>query len=193
MTSATWCARASSSCRRSSESSHMKEPTHYSLAAVSYAQALLELAEEQKLPLESVGQELESLRELVETDDTFRLYLADPSINSVARWAVLKRVFDGKLSTVVLHFLGVLNDKGRLGRLAEIAHAYDDLLDQKLGKVEVDLIVAQKLSPEQLEEAKRSISSALKREAVVHTYVDDSIIGGLVLRVGDKLIDASVK
>jgi len=171
----------------------MKEPTHYSLAAVSYAQALLELAEEQKLPLESVGQELESLRELVETDDTFRLYLADPSINSVARWAVLKRVFDGKLSTVVLHFLGVLNDKGRLGRLAEIAHAYDDLLDQKLGKVEVDLIVAQKLSPEQLEEAKRSISSALKREAVVHTYVDDSIIGGLVLRVGDKLIDASVK
>ena len=69
----------------------MREPTHYSLAAVSYAQALLELAEEQKLPLESVGQELDSLRELVETDETFRLYLADPSVNSVRRWAVLKR------------------------------------------------------------------------------------------------------
>jgi F-type H+-transporting ATPase subunit delta len=170
----------------------MKEPTHYSQAAVSYARALLELADEQK-QIEPIGQELSSLRELVETDETFRLYLADPSIGGIERWAVLKRVFDGKLSPLVLHFLGVLNDKGRLGLLAEIANAYDDLLDEKLGKVEVDLIVAQKLSPDQLEEAKRRISDALKREAVVHPYVDDSIIGGLVLRVGDKLIDASVK
>lgn len=170
----------------------MREPTHYSQAAVSYARALLELAEEQK-KLEPVGQELAGLRELVETDETFRLYLADPSIGAVERWAVLKRVFEGRVSPVVLHFLGVLNDKGRLSRLAEIANAYDDLLDEKLGKVEVDLIVAQKLSPDQFEEAKRRISDALKREAVVHTYVDDSIIGGLVLRVGDKLIDASVK
>jgi len=171
----------------------VREPTHYSLAAVSYAQALLELAEEQKLPLESVGQELQSLRELVETDETFRLYLGDPSVNSVARWAVLKRVFDGKLSPLVLHFLGVLNEKGRLSMLREITNAYDDLLDEKLGKVEVDLIVAQKLSPDQLEDAKRRISQALKREAVVHPYVDESIIGGIIVRVGDKLIDASVK
>jgi F-type H+-transporting ATPase subunit delta len=170
----------------------MKEPTHYSQAAVSYARALLELAEEQK-KLEPVGQELAGLRELVETNETFRLYLADPAIGTIERWAVLKRVFEGRVSPLALHFLGVLNDKGRLSRLPEIANAYDDLLDEKLGKVEVDLIVSHKLSPDQFEEAKRRISDALKREAVVHTYVDDSIIGGLVLRVGDKLIDASVK
>jgi F-type H+-transporting ATPase subunit delta len=171
----------------------VREPTHYSRAAVSYAQALLELSEEQKLSLESIGQELSSLRELVDTNETFRLYLADPAMGIDERWRVLKRVFDGKLSPMVLHFLGVLNDKGRLSLLREIGNAYDDLLDAKLGKVEVDLIVAHKLSPDQLENAKRRISDALKREAVVHTYVDESLIGGLVVRVGDKLIDASVK
>jgi F-type H+-transporting ATPase subunit delta len=87
----------------------------------------------------------------------------------------------------------VLNEKNRLSMLTQIADAFDALLDEKLGKVEVDLFVAQKLSPDQLEEAKQKISQALNREAVVHAYVDESIIGGAILRVGDKLIDASVK
>src|SRR4051794_6187277 len=162
----------------------MHEPTHYSLTAYSYARAILELAEEQKLPLESIGQELSSLRELIQSDNTFRLYLADPSIGHEQRGELLKRVLGGRVSPVILQVMGVLNDKGRLSMLQEISGAFDDLLDEKLGKVEVDLIVAHKLTPDQLEEAKQKISQALKREAVVHAYVDESIIGGIVLRMG---------
>jgi F-type H+-transporting ATPase subunit delta len=171
----------------------MKPTTHYSQSALNYAKAVLELAEESKLPLESVGQELSALREMVETNETFRLYLADPAISSVERGQVLKRVLSGKVSPVLLQVLGVLNDKGRLPLLREVANAYDELLDEKLGKVEVDMTVAQKLSPDQLEQARKRIGEALKRDAVVHAYVDENIIGGMVLRVGDQLIDASVK
>jgi F-type H+-transporting ATPase subunit delta len=67
------------------------------------------------------------------------------------------------------------------------------MLDEQLGKIEVDVTVAQKLSSEQLEEVRQRVSAALKKDAVVHQYVDESIIGGLVIRVQDKLIDASVK
>src|SRR4051794_17639946 len=102
----------------------MTEPTHYSQAALSYARALLELAEEQKLQLESVGQEMDGLREIVENDETFRMYLADPSISPETRWALLKRVLNSRLSTVVLHVLGVLNEKGRLSLLREVTLAY---------------------------------------------------------------------
>src|SRR5438309_133793 len=73
--------------------------------------------------------------------------------------------------------------------LDERAH----LLDEKLGTVEVDLTVAQRLTSEQLEQAKQRISQALGRDAVVHQYVDENVLGGVVLRVGDKLIDASVR
>src|SRR5262249_54365031 len=125
----------------------MTEPTHYSQAAFSYARAVMELAEEQKLSLESIGEDLAGLCDLVQKNETFRLYLADPAIGVQERWQVLKRVFSGKLSPVVLHVLGVLNEKGRLPLLREVTNAYDELLDQKLGKVEVDLIAAQKLSP----------------------------------------------
>jgi F-type H+-transporting ATPase subunit delta len=66
-------------------------------------------------------------------------------------------------------------------------------VDEKLGKVEVDLMVAQKLTEAQVEEARKSISAALKRDAVVHVYVEEDLIGGAVLRIGDRLVDASVK
>src|SRR5439155_23633582 len=91
------------------------------------------------------------------------------------------------------NFLGVLNEKGRLKLFVQIADAYDALLDEQFGKIEVDVTVAQKLSNDQLEEVRKRVSTALKKDAVVHQYVDESIIGGLILRVQDKLIDASVK
>jgi F-type H+-transporting ATPase subunit delta len=171
----------------------MIEPIHYSRAAVSYAKALIELADEQKLQHEAIGQELAALRDMVAKDETFRLYLADPSIATESRWALLKRALSGRVSPLVLHLLGVLNEKGRLALLREVSLAYEALLDEKLGKVQVEVIVAHQVTNEQIEEAKRRVSAALKRDAVVHPRVDESIIGGLIVRVGDKLIDASVK
>ena len=171
----------------------MHEPAHYSMTALSYAHALLELAEERKVSAEALATDLAGLRELVGQNETFRLYLSDPSIAGEARWEVLRRVLSNQISPLLLQFMGVLNEKNRLGLITQIADAYDAILDEKLGKIEVDLIVAHKLAPEQLTEATQRISQALKRDAVVHPYVDESIIGGMILRVGDKLIDASVK
>jgi F-type H+-transporting ATPase subunit delta len=172
----------------------MHDQSHYSPAAASYARAMLEMSDEDRsINAETIATDLRGLRELVEQNDMFRQYLADPSVSAESRGEVLKRTLANQVSPMVLRMLGVLNDKNRLPLLPQIANAFDDMLDERLGKVEVDLIVAQKLSPDQLTEATQRISQALKREAVVHPYVDESIIGGVIVRVGDKLIDASVK
>ncbi|MBC8104988.1 MAG: ATP synthase F1 subunit delta [Anaerolineae bacterium] len=171
----------------------MHERAHYSMTALSYANALLELADESKTPPEAIAADLDGLRSLVGSDANFQLYLRDPSISKEGRWTVLRKVLQAQVSPLLLQFMGVLNEKNRLGLLTQIADAFDAILDEKLGKVEVDLIVAHKLSPDELRDATQRITQALKREAVVHPYVDESIIGGMILRVGDKLIDASVK
>ena len=171
----------------------MHEPTHYSMTALSYANALLELADESKASPEALANDLDGLRELIASNEMFRLYLSDPSISGESRWNVLRKALQPQVSPLLLRFLGVLNDKNRLALLTQIADAFDAILDEKLGKVEVDLIVAHKLSPDELKDATKRISQALKREAVIHPYVDESIIGGIILRVGDKLLDASVK
>ena len=112
---------------------------------------------------------------------------------SQEREQLLEKIFRNQVSPLVFNTLGVMNQHGRLGLLDQMAGAYGDLLDEQLGKVEVDVTVAQSLSPEQLETARQRISQALKRDAIVHQYVNADIIGGMIVRVGDKLIDASVK
>ena len=163
---------------------------NYSPLVLSYAQALLELAGDQAA---AVGEEIGDLRQIVEDNPTFAAFLADPSIGEVERAGVLDRTFKGKISSLVWNFLGVLNVKNRLGHFIEIAGAYQHLLDEKLGNVEVDLTVAHPLSDEQFLNAQEKISSALGKNAVVHSHVDDSIIGGVIVRVQDKLLDASVR
>lgn len=170
----------------------MPRPDQTNPIAIAYARSLLELAEERG-QLEPINADLRSLREIVQENPTFRAFLRDPGVAESERADVLKRVFDGKVSPLLMNFLMVTNNHGRLGLLEAIADAYDDLLDEKLGKIEVDVTVAQRLSGEELDDVRRRVSAALKKDAVMHQYVDESIIGGLILKVQDQLIDASVK
>jgi F-type H+-transporting ATPase subunit delta len=164
--------------------------TRFSKISLNYAQALLELAGDK---VAQVGQELLELRQLIDENPTFGLYLADPAIGHVQRTQAMQRIFENKISPLLYNFLRVLNTHKRLGKLEEIIGAYDELLEEKLGKVEVDLTVAKPLSQEQLAAAQQQISKSLGKDAVMHTYVDESIIGGMIVRVGDQLIDASVR
>ena len=170
----------------------MAKEVHPSSSAVAYATALIELANERQLT-QPIAEELDGLRQVLAENPTFRGFLADPSIGEAERTQVLKKVFEGKLQPLIDHFMKLLAAKGKLGQLDQIADAYDDLLEEQQGKIEVDVTVAQKLTPQQLEDVRQKVSAALNKDAVVHQYVDDSIIGGLILRVQDKLIDASVK
>ena len=165
---------------------------HASPTAVTYAQSVLELANEQK-QAEPIGQELAGLKQILDETPQIREVFTNPAISAEEREQLLQRAFKNNISPLLFNTLGVLNQHDRLGLISQIAQAYDDLLELQLGKVEVDLTVAQKLEPQQLEEARTRISAALGRDAVVHQYVDDSIIGGMILRVGDKLIDSSVR
>jgi F-type H+-transporting ATPase subunit delta len=168
------------------------QTTHHSPTVLAYATSLLNLADQQNI-VQPTGEELKQLGDVLEQNPTFVLYLADPCISQDARGKVLKDVFSGQVSPLLWNFLGVLNLKNRLSLLKQIITAYDDLLDDKFGKVEVDVTTAHKLSPEDLEMVKQRVSAALKKDAVIHQYVDESIIGGMLLRVQDQLIDASVK
>lgn len=170
----------------------MPKTTHISPVASAYATSLLELAEERKLA-EPIGAELAELRKLVDDNPTFKSFLADPSIGEVERGNVLSKALDGKVQPLLGNFVKLLNVKGRLSLLSEIAGGYSALLDQKLGKIAVDVTVARKLSDSQMEEVRKLVGQALGKTAMVSQHVDDSIIGGIVLRVQDKLIDGSVK
>ena len=161
-------------------------------AAMPYAKSMIELAEPQG-QVDSIGAELSDLRQVLADNPSFARFLSDPGIKDSERNGAIERVLRGRVSPLVWNLIGVLNNKDRLALLPAIADAYEQILDQRRGIVEVDVTVAQRLSPEDLEMVKNRVSQALGKQAVVHQYVDESIIGGIRLRVGDKEIDASVK
>ena len=168
----------------------MSTQTLQSPVFVSYAQALLDLAGNDAT---SVGHELNELNGIVSQNKTFAGYLADPSVSKPDRTAMLQKVFHGKVSQLMWNFIGVLNTKNRLKDLSGINAAYKTALDKQQGNVEVELTTAHALSNDEIQSAKEKISHALKKNAMVKTTVDEDIIGGVIVRVGDKLLDASVR
>lgn len=163
-----------------------------SSGSVAYARSMLELANAQGIA-EQIGSELSELRQMLLENRTFQSFLQDPAVSGDRRATAVREVFRGRVHPLVSNLLGVMSNKGRLGLLGAVCDAYDDLLEQQQGKVEVDVTVAARLSPEELEQVRQKIGGALKRDAVVHQYVDESIIGGIIIRVQDQLIDGSVR
>src|SRR5690606_26706842 len=98
----------------------------------------------------------------------------------------------GRISDLTFRFLHVLNEKDRLNRLGDIVAAYDLLLQERFGRVEVDVYTASQIDQSQLEAIKHRLQAALGKEPVLHAYTDTNMLGGLKLQVGDQLIDASV-
>jgi len=168
----------------------MEKNDLHSPIAVTYAEALLDLAGDDA---EIISDELAGLKQVLLAEPMSGPLFGDPAIGQDERSRLLDRVFRGRVTPLLMNFLHVLNAKGRLGFLSSIADAFRELLDHRQGKVEVDVTVAQRLSPEAIGAVGQRISNAIKRQAILHQYVDPAIIGGLILRVGDKLIDGSVR
>ena len=168
----------------------------YDELAYVYARSLFELAQDAG-GLDKVGEVLDEMQGIVElsrSDAAFREFLASPIIGLEPRQRALKSIFDGRISDLVLRFLLVTNSKGRLGHIDQIAGAFDALVQEAHGRVEVDVITASEAeaSPELLEAVKTRVQSVLGKEPVLHHYADPAMIGGIKMRIGDQLVDGSV-
>lgn len=166
-----------------------KQPSH---AAVSYARALLELALERNAA-DQVSQELVEIRQLISNNPDFETLLRIPSVQKEQRSVFIDRVLGAHVHPLIRNFLGVLGNRNSVYLLGEIADAYEALDNERIGKLDVEVSVAEALDPKALAEVQQSISTALGKKAIVKQKVDPSVIGGLTLKIGDRLIDASVR
>lgn len=157
-----------------------------------YAQALLDLADQRGLTQQIVG-EVEGISEVIQKNPAFARYLSDPSVSDADRERLIERVFAGKISELLVAYLKLVNAKRRLGEFPLIARAVQELVDRRAGNLTVDMIVAQHLPDDAVEQVQRQLSEKLRKNILVKQQIDDSIIGGVILKIGDSLIDGSVK
>jgi len=160
-----------------------------------YAKSLYQLADEHggQTAVENTLGELEDILEISRSDPQFSEFLSSRVLKQKDRTKSLESIFAGKVSDLTLRFLMVLNEKHRLSHLIPIVEALDVMVQQKLGRVEVDLYTAQPIDSGEIASIKAQLNQALGKEAVLHPYTDPSMIGGVRLQIGDKLIDASLQ
>jgi len=163
-----------------------------SVSAVAYAKALLELADQQSVT-PRIAEEMHAMGQALKEAPELAGFFADPKVLQAAKDTTIDRAFVQRFHPLAGNIIKLLAVKDQLALLPELAQAVADQLDQRLGKVEVDITVAKRLLPPELEQVRQSLQRSLSKDPVIHQYVDENIIGGIIVKVGDRLIDGSVR
>ncbi len=158
-----------------------------------YAKALILIGQEDG-QAEQYSDELESLVGLFDTQEEFEKTLVNPLYNKNDRKKVLEAVLAATdLSAVMKSFMILLFDKGRIGFLREIASYYKDLADELKGVVKASIVSATELSSEAVDKIKEALSAKTGKTIVLSVEQDPGLIGGVVTKIGDLVLDGSVK
>lgn len=158
-----------------------------------YAAALFDLAEDQSA-LDAVAGDLRALQTLIRESADLRRLLATPVVGRVeqekAVTALASRAQFGKLTA---NFLGVLARNRRLYDLAPIIAAYLARLAARRGEVTAQVTSAVALSEKQMADISATLKKAVGSAVALEATVDPSLLGGLVVRVGSRMVDGSIR
>lgn len=158
-----------------------------------YATALYELAEEDRA-IDDVAADLRSLQTLMDESADLRrlvrnpLFSRDEQANAIG--AVAERVGYHALTR---KFLGLVAAKRRLFALPDIIRAYLTTLAQRRGEVAAQVTTAHALADSQVEALKSALRGTAGSDVQIETRIDESLLGGLVVRMGSRMIDASLR
>ena len=158
-----------------------------------YAKALLLIGKEDN-QAEKYREELDLVAGLVQGDKALEQAICNPLYETQGRKQVLQAVIDRlDLSKTVKSFLMLLFDKGRFGFLASINEFYQTLADELKGVARASLVSAKTLPAETVEKIRSALSQRTGKNILLEVEQDPSLIGGIVTRIGDLVLDGSIK
>ena len=166
----------------------MREPT----IAKNYAETLLELAQRAG-DLRGWGEMLDQVSDAMETDRRLSTFLESPRVSAQRKNEILQKAYGAQLPRNFLRFLQALVSHRRQMLIPVIAHTYHDLVDQVEGRVHASVTVARPADDSDRDVLTKQLSRMLGKDVVPHFHVNSSILGGVIVRVGDTVLDGSVR
>ena len=158
-----------------------------------YAIALFELANEQK-QLDAVGESLAALKQALADSDDFRALTTSPLIGrDQAVRAVAASAGAMKLDPITANFLGVLAKNRRLAQLGNVIRAFNLLAARHRGEITAEVTSAHSLDDGQVEALRKNLRTRYGADIAVDLSVDPAILGGLVVKIGSRMIDGSIR
>ena len=155
-----------------------------------YAKALINLSEKD---LEITGNSLAAIADVYSNSTELSEVLSDTKVSSQIKQDVLKNILKKiRVSKLVDTFIRYLLAKRRIVLLPNIERAFNLLLQEKLGRIEAGITVAQEIPEITINKLEKAISRYSGKEVSVNINIDPAIIGGIVTRIGSVVIDGSI-
>ena len=162
-----------------------------SRAAIRYAKAILNLASDLK-KAEVIDADMRLIALTIEENSDLQVMIDSPVIKADAKKSVLKSIFDKKIDTTSEGLIDLLVENRRLPLLAEVAKQYTLLYTIDKGSQVAEVTTAVPLTADLEGKVLAKVKEITGKNVTVENKVDPSIIGGFILRVGDKQYDASI-
>ena len=163
-----------------------------SAVARNYAATLFEIAARDGNE-SAFGDLIEGIGELYSQDVTLRRFLDAPGITPSTKKSVLRQACAEKAPDLFIRFLLVLIDRRRQRVLPGIAAAYRDLLDEKADRVRATVTLPFEADKAVQAEVMAMLKRRFNKKVIPEFHADERILGGVIIRVGDELLDASVR
>ena len=155
-----------------------------------YAQAIFELALEHG-QLDLWAENLALVAEVFQ-DPQFGALLKHADVPAAEKLRATEAVLAG-VSPLIRNTVNLLVSKGMVNAIPDVHLGYIELLDQHLGRQRVEVTSAVQLDDAEVDRITRFVSELVQREVVITTRVDESILGGIVIQIGDRLLDGSTQ
>jgi F-type H+-transporting ATPase subunit delta len=169
------------------------EATGLSGVAGRYAAALYQLADEGK-ELDAVAGDLRALRAMIEGSDDLRRLMRSPLISRAAQAKAMATILaKAGLGATARHFVAVAAENRRLFLMPRMIDAYLATLAARRGEVAAEVTSATALGPEQLAALKAQLAKATGKSINLNLKTDPTLLGGLVVKVGSRMVDSSLK
>jgi len=163
----------------------------YTTSARPYARAVYALATEQSA-VDGWGDALTLLAAVV-SDASMQELIDKPQLGKEQKAELMLKVLSDKLDPQQQNLVRLMAENGRLRALPEVAHQFETFRAEAAGKVEAEVISAFALTGEQEQAITDMLKSKLGRDVSITTSTDESLIGGVIIKAGDTIIDGSMK
>lgn len=160
--------------------------------AIKYSRAMFLLAQEEGKLVE-YGQELQSLADGLESAPELKAFLESPMIPRQAKQEAAEKIFAGELSPMVMNFLRLLLDKQRVSIFREIVRQYENFANEAQGILVADVTTARDLSDSLGERLMAKLGEVTGKKIKLRKHLDEKLLGGAVVRMGDRLLDGSLR
>lgn len=168
--------------------------------ATQYAEAILDLAVQadkggivEKGNADKLDADLKGVISVFEQTPDLTIVLHHPAVPPERKKEILLRTFEGKVNELTIRLLRLIADRRRLDILFELAERYSHLLRQRKNIVSGKLSSSRELSASQIADLKARLAEHLGKKLELEVEVDRSLLGGAVLRIGDQVVDGSLK